>query len=352
MSDRRKIGDGGTLNARVGPLDHTGLELAIDDDPATLAAIREDAAATTLPADLRAAVRTYESEIGERGEFLWRWLYQVAELVTLPCVPAEHVRTVSEIKTLLAMYNVLLDDLAEKHDDSETFWELAAVAIPGSRPDWDRPDVDARYAEVAREVWSLVEAKLVGAPRHDEFRDVFTFDLRQAIDAMDHSRLQGRQPELATLIETWEYDSHNVMFYAAVDVDLMYSPAFDSSDLGALREIVHDCQRMWRIGNWVVTWERELAERDFSAGPIVAAVQEGILTRELLAELEAGAVDPDAVADRIRGSNVEAAFLADWQRRHDELRDRTVSVGSVDVDALIGAMETLLQYHLASRGFR
>lgn len=333
------------------PNDET-TDLEIEDDPAKLAACRAEVETVDLPADLQALVDTYESVLGDRGGFLWQWLYRVFQSVTLSCVPDERVETVSEIKTILAMYNVLLDDLAERHDDPGTFWELATVAYPDREPDWDRGDVDSGHATVAREVWATIEAKLATAPRHEEFREVFEFDLRQAVNAMDYSQIQDGTPELANLTETWEYDSHNIMLYALFDVDLMYAPSFSTADLGPLRELVYTCQQLWRIGNWVVTWEREVAEHDFSAAPIVAAIEEGAITRSLLAELEAGQVEPETVVERIRRSNVERAFLADWQRRRDRLRERSFGVESFDVDGLIDGMETLLRYHLASRGRR
>lgn len=328
------------------------IQLDIDDDPAELAKLRDEVSETDLPPDLQSLVDTYEMTLDDRGGFLWQWLYRVFQSVTLSCVPDEEVETVSEIKTIMAMYNVLLDDLAEKHDDPGTFWELANVAYPDREPDWDRSDIDAGYMEVGREVWGTIESKLEAAPRHAEFREAFDFDLRQAINAMDYSRMQDGLPEMANLTETWEYDSHNIMLYALFDVDLMYSPEFSKADFGPLRELVYTCQQMWRIGNWVVTWEREVAEHDFTAAPIVAAVEEGAITWTLLADLEAGTVEPDAVIERIDRTDIENAFLADWQRRRDELRERSFGVKSFDVDALIDGMESLLRFHLSSRGRR
>lgn len=326
--------------------------LDVDRDPTTMAEIRERVEETTLPEDLQALVDCYEDALGVRNGFLWQWLYRVFDAVTLSCVPDEDVSTVCEIKTIMAMYNVLLDDLAEKHDDTETFWELSNAVVPGRETDWDRPDIDRKYARVGEEVWTVIEEKLRNAPRHDEFRTPFEFDMRQAINAMDYSWLELAHPELANLTETWEYDSHNIMLYALVDVDLMYAPNFDTADLGVLREIVYTFQQLWRIGNWVVTWEREIAEHDYGAAIIVAALKEGVITPDLLEQLEAGEVTPEAVTGPINQTDIEEAFLADWQRRRDHLRERTFDVNSFDVDALIDGIESLLQHHLASRGHR
>lgn len=305
---------------------------------------------TELPEDLQAVVDTYQETLDDRNVHQWKWLYVIFGEVTLSCVPDEHERTVRELKTMLSMYNVLLDDLAEEYRDSETFWELAKVCHPEADPNWDRSDIDGAYADVAREVWSAVQAKFQRAPRREEFVEQFEFEFRQAMEAMDYSRLAMDYDGMANLTETWLYGPHNMMIHAFGDVDLMFSPSFSRDDYDVVRETMLTFQEMWRISNWVATWEREVRECDFSAGVVVAALEKGVVTRDVLDELEAGRIDPEFVIDRIEDAGIEESFLADWQERRDRLRARDFDAETVDVDAFIDGMELQMKCRLASRG--
>jgi len=305
---------------------------------------------TELPEELRGIVDTYQRTLGDRNVHQWTWLYVIFGEVTLSCVPDENAETVRELKTLLSMYNVLLDDLAEEYDDSTTFWELAKVCYPGSDPNWDHPDIDREYAAVGEEVWTAIEAKFDRAPRYDEFAEQFEFEFRQAMESMEYSRLTMDYEGIANLTETWLYGPHNMMIHAFGDVDLMFSPSFSREDYGEVREAMLTFQQMWRISNWVATWEREVRECDYSAGVVVAALEAGVVDRDMLDELEAGELDPAYVIERIRAAGIEEQFLADWQRRRDELRDRDFDVETVDLDAFIDGMNLQMKCRLASRG--
>jgi hypothetical protein len=252
----------------------------------------------------------------------------------------------------MTMYDTLLDDLSEKHDDLDTFWEIAKAVLPRSEPDWDRDDLNQEYLDVGEKVWNTIQRKLEKAPRYEEFEEQFHFDMRQAVNAMDYSRVALRNPGLSNLTEAWHHSPHNMMMYGFVDVDLMFSPEFDRADMRPLREVVDELQHMWRIGNWVITWERELEERDYTAGIVVAARETGILDQETIGKLDAREISAKEVADRINETEIEESFIADWERRRQRSRLRADEIDSLDLDAYIDGMEFLMQNHLATRGHR
>lgn len=325
-------------------------ELDLDCDEVTAEQTLRRIEETDLPDDLRAIVDAYQETLGDRNVHQWKWLYVIFGEVTLSCVPERHMETVRELKTMLSMYNVLLDDLAEEYHDSDTFWELAKVSHPGADPNWDRPDIDRKYAEVGEEVWAACEEKFERAPRYDEFVEQFQFEFRQAMDSMDYSRLAMDYDGMANLTETWMYGPHNVMTHAFGDVDLMFSPSFSREDYEVVRESMLTFQRMWRISNWVATWEREIKEHDYSAGVVVSALESGVVTRDMLDRLEAGELEPKYIIERIKAAGIEERFLADWQRRRDELRACDFDTDTVDLDAYIDGMDLQMKCRLASRG--
>lgn len=314
--------------------------------------IMAEARTTDLPEDLAFLVDYYDDVIGDRTEFLTRWLFYLFEELELSCVPDEHSVLACEIKTTMTMYDTLLDDLSEKHDDLDTFWEIAKAVLPRSEPDWERDDLDSAYLDVAEKVWNTIDRKLREAPRYDEFDEQFHFDMRQAVNAMDYSRVALRNPELSNMTEAWHHSPHNMMMFGFVDVDLMFSPEFDRGDLRPLREVVTELQHMWRIGNWVITWERELEERDYTAGIVTAARQRGVVDQETIDALDAHEITADEVAARINQTEIEESFIADWDRRRRQARARADEFDSIDLDAYVDGMEFLMQNHLATRGHR
>ena len=49
---------------------------------------------------------------------------------------------------------------------------------------------------------------------------------------------------------------------------------------------------------------------------------------------------------------VEEAFLAEWDDRHAAVSSRDYDVETVDTDQFLRGMETVMEYHLASRGMK
>ena len=327
-------------------------DLGLDYDERTGDRIVERVAATELPESLERLV-TGDGVLGDRGLFTWKWIYHIfGETLTLPTVPAEYRETAQEVKFLSGTYITLMDDLAEKHGDRETFWEFAKVAYPGSDPEWGRDGVRTDYAEGVRAVWTALRDRLVDAPRYEKFREAFLFDLRAAVHAMDFSRLSGEYTGFGNRTETWKYETAAIGMYATVGADLMYSPTFPADDYAAFRELTAELQRLWRLGNWAITWRREIEEYDFSAAVIVEALQQGIVSERDLDRLERGEVSPERIVARIEAAGIGKRCLADWKRRRDRLRRRKFDLESMDSDTLIDKMEQLMMSHLATEGNR
>jgi len=302
---------------------------------------------TELPERVATLADEYDRVFGERDRFLWRWIYSLFPEFTLSSVAPAHASHVRTQKTVLTMFVTVLDDLVENRGDRRTFEEARRLVDDPAAVDPARASVtDEQFAFIER-VWRTFEAGLAEAPRSEEFADVLAYDLRQTMNAMDYSAVVNENPRIANLSGARRYGAHNMVMFPYADVDLMYSPGFDIAEFGELRDLIWDLQEMARIGNWLTTWEREVREGDYTAGIVVLAMQEGVVSPEALR-----AADETAVIEAIKERNLEQRFRDRWADRYRSVRDQEFDAETVDLDGLVEGMETVFEYHVASRGYK
>lgn len=302
-----------------------------------------------LPEQVRAAADRYDQVVGDRDRFLWKWIHNLFEEFTLSSVACDAESTARNQKTLLTIFVTTLDDLAELQGDTPTFER--ARRIPFQRTG-DIPEAgDTGNEEILNflvELWAEITAELEMAPRYEEFESIFEYDFRQTINAMDYSRVLNQTPRMANRAEAERYDAYNMSMFPYACIDLMYSPQFRRRELGALRSLLCELQQMARIGNWLTTWERELAEGDVSSGIVVCALNRGVIRP---AEIDgADEATVDRLIDRIKSHGIESEFTREWEIRCRAVRKRTGELESIDVQAIINGLETVMNHHLASDG--
>lgn len=300
-----------------------------------------------LPESVALIADDYDRSIGVRDRFLWKWIYALLPAFTLDCVDPDAAAAVREQKTVLTVFVTTLDDLAEHERDEVTFEEARKLPIPQRTVDWSDPAVDAETLEFLSRVWSAFEERFRAAPRYDAFAELFRYDLRGTVSAIDYSLLVSEHPAMANLEGSYRNTLHNMVMFPYADVDLAHSTGFETADLSALRRTIWDLERMARIGNWVSTWEREVRDGDYSSGILVAALDEGIVTPD-----ELGNTDPNRLVERIGAAGIETRFLEEWEALYDRARHRGPSARSVDLDAFTRGMSTVMRYHLAARGYK
>lgn len=308
---------------------------------------RREVVETELPPAVAELSEEYDRRVGDRDRYLWKWIHNLFDAFTLSCVPEGRRESVKTTKTVLTMFVTVLDDLADRRRDGATFAQARRVPYAPGAVDPETPGVDGELVRFVRRLWDAVETRLLDAPRRGEFDDLLAFDLRAVIAAMDYARVLNDTPSMANLEGTRHYGPHNMTMFPYADVDLMYSPGFDAGELGALRALVWDLQRMARIGNWVTTWRRELREDDYSAGVVVAALERGLFDPRAGCGRSA-----DEAAATIEAHGLDREFLREWRRRFDAVRRRSVDVATVDTDRLIDGMRTVMEHHLASDGYK
>lgn len=309
------------------------------DDVARITAVRS----TALPESIDELAAEYDRRVGDRERFLWKWIHNLFDAFTLPCVPGEHVERVKETKTALTMFVTVLDDLADRHGDCATFEQARRIPHAPETVRRNAPGVDADVVEFAETVWSQVTTGVTAAPDHEGYADLFRFDARQVLDAMEYGYVLNENPQMANIAESRHFGPFNMVMFPYADVDLMWSPSFDRAELGNLRSLLLELQSMARIGNWVTTWERELYEDDYTAGVVVDALERGVVTLD---------DTPGEAVEAIHEHDVDGRFEAEWAARYADVLGADHGIESFDADELVRGMHTVMDHHLASAGHK
>ena len=287
------------------------------------------------------------ARVGRRNPYLWRWCRQAVRVTTLSCVDPGLREAAGDVKTLGVMFDVMLDDVADRGGDDTLLEELLGLPL-GRTPDFGRcPPADRTYGEFTRNLWQEIAARCAEFPRFAEFSRLLRFDYLQLCNVMRYSHLLNGRLELLNLSEHDLYTPHNMHIMICSTIDLMCSPTFRLAELGRLREIVWQAQWMGRIGNLVTTWQRELGEHDFTSGVYARAVMLGDVTVD---DLVSG--DRSRVEQAILRGRHEEHFLDRWRQHREFLFSPETRLESVDIGAFAAGFERLICLHLGSRGYK
>ena len=296
----------------------------------------------------------YEERVGIRDTYVWKWFRYCFTFGTLDCVPDRRLEYVATHKSVLSMYITLIDDLSEVQADKASFREAKKIPFDHMTADTSDADVDSEYLEFMQEVWETVERLFEEAPRESEFRDLFEFDFKQTLHGMEYEYLVNDSMEITNEEELMDYTQHNMMILPAVDVDMMYSPAFDRRETHVVRKTAYRCQRLARMSNWLSTWERELEEGDFSSPLFTEAVEKGVVSIdefESFDESDSTGSATELVA-AVRDAGIEQDLEDRWQTQHSRLRSELPEADSVDLESYLDAFDTVYDYHMASKGLK
>ncbi|MBI3469017.1 MAG: hypothetical protein HY000_38935 [Planctomycetes bacterium] len=288
------------------------------------------------------------ARVGRRNPYLWTWVRQAVEVTTLPCVRADLRDELCDTKALGVMFDVMLDDVADRGGGSALLEALLLLPLGVAAPDLSQFSMDQQaYAELACALWGEIQARARRCPCFEAYADLLRYDYLQLCNVMRYSHLLNRNLLMLNLAEHDLYTPHNMHIMICATLDLMCAPAFDRSELGKLREVVWHAQCMGRIGNLVTTWQRELGEGDFTSGVYARAVSCGEITA---ADLRAG--DSTRIEAVILEGGHEAYFWGRWAKHRRLLLSRGRSLRSFDVRKFLAGFERLICLHLGSRGYK
>jgi hypothetical protein len=301
--------------------------------------------ATKLSRPLAGWVEGY-AQVGHRDPFLWTWARRGVEITRLTCVEPSLEDEVGDTKVLGVMLDVMLDDVAD-HQKDLAFLEhlLNLLETGGQELSGSLLPNQRAYARFTIDIWNEIQRRVRAFPRHAEFAELLQFDYRQLFNVMRFSRLMNEYPEMFNLVEHDLYLPHNMHMMVSSTMDMMCSPRFDRSEMGAVREAVWKGQCMGRIGNMTTTWQREIGEDDFTSGVFARALACGDLK---VTDLWSG--NREYIESVIRGRKHEEHFLERWQTYRREILALASRCRSVDLNQLVDGLQKLICLHLGSRG--
>lgn len=288
------------------------------------------------------------AEVGHRNVYLWKWCRQGVEITTLGCVAPEFREEVCETRVLGIILDVLMDDVADRHGDAALLDKLTSLSFQGRAPDFSEfPPQERAYAEFTVELWQEIISRASRFPCYPEYARLLEFDYQQLFNVMRYSHLVNENLSLLNLAEHDLYTPHNMHMMISGTLDLMCSPDFNTDELGVLRDLLWHAQCMGRVGNLVTTWERELADGDYSSGVYASAVSCGDVT---LAQLRDG--DREAIRAGVVNGGHESRFLDRWHDHRRYLLDKAPLIRSFDFRENVRGLERLICLHLGSRGYK
>jgi len=86
----------------------------------------EEVQKVKLPSEIQKWVKKYE-KVGKRNEFTFKWIYQVTQAIVFPNTIKKYMKHLWTIKTLIFMFNIILDDAADRIQNKELLEKLVNI---------------------------------------------------------------------------------------------------------------------------------------------------------------------------------------------------------------------------------
>ncbi len=284
------------------------------------------------PNELEVLISAYRRGSSIRSDALFReFLPAGYRLTTLDSVRADRFSAVVLAKVHLGMLITLYDDFADhpRHLNPRLLSRLYGLNLGCDQP---MPGcltaAEKRTFELARYLFDQLDrllARVSFPPHYTQLLPVLRFDLEQFYTANRHAELMTRVPGIRNLTEARQLGPHNMGMVAAGTIDLMATDNFDCAELGRCREVFLLGQRLGRISNLVLTFDRERAEGD--------------ATNEI------------EIASQAGGGSLASCRRALLQEFSEKLvQVRAAKIGSFGVDSYAGGLLALHGLHRSFQG--
>ena len=298
-----------------------------------------------LPAELQKWVKEYE-KVGERDEFIWKWIYNLNQIITFSSVEEQLRESLLEVKTsVLIILDVLLNDVADNLKNQFLLDKLIeTIIVKKNKTPSGLNQEEGNYFLLVNKFWKHTLHRIECYPRYKELNEIFNHDVFQLLASNKHDYLIVKYKYFINETENWLYPPCTMGGMVCGTIDILCSPKFDIRELGAVREVMWEAQKMARIGNWVSTWEREIDEDDFTSEVFMYAVNYGLLKVD---DLERK--NKVRIIEKIRNSRVEKDVLSMWEKSYAKINKLGKKIKTVEVEKFLEGLEKLLILQLISK---
>ena len=300
-----------------------------------------------IPLELQEWIKEYK-KVGERKEFTWKLFLKARQEIDYLSVPKIYQKSLQEIKLLLTIFVVLLDDVVDQDRNQKLLNELLKIPFNKKYIEADRlNEKEKEYLKFSIKVWHRMNLLMTGYPKYKEFKSIFEYDIKQMLNAMEYNNLVNKNYCLINRTEYWLYSPHTLQFIITAVFDLMCFSKFNIYKLSVIRELVWNAQKMTRIGNCVSTWEREIEESDFTGGVFVYAI-----SSEILSPKEIMHPNKSKIIKKIKESKIENELLKEWQNCYRNIFNLRKKIKIVNIQNFLYALENLLIFEMISRKYK
>ena len=287
--------------------------------------------AIKLPPKLQKLVKEYE-KVGDRDSFIWKWSYKVAQIITFPNVPKIYYNSLYITKFLMILFIVLLDDVADKLQNKILLEEILKIPFneKGIKLNY-LTSKEKKYLKLTKKVWCTLSKTIKVYPSYKRFSSIIEYDINQILNGMNYAYLLNQYLDMSNEMESQIYLSHNTPAILSYMIDLTCLSNFNIKYLGFVRKIGWYTQLMTRISNWVATWEREIAERDYTSGIF-------IYTNNEFQDIK-----------KIKKLKIEKKLLKQWEQFYNRIKILKSKNKTINIGKILEKIEKLTILHLISK---
>ncbi len=285
--------------------------------------------------ELQKWIQGYE-KVGRREGFTWKLLLNKSSKVNYISAPKIYKESFLEVKFLIAMFIILLDDVADVSQNKKLLNELLKIPFRKAHIKSDKLNKKEKaYLNFTLKVWRRIEKIIRKYPGYGKLKEVFEYDVNQIMNAIEYDHLVHDNRYLINKTEFWLYPPQTMQCITGVSIDLMLSRSH--SELSVIRKVAWESNKMARMGNWISTWEEEIKNNDFSSGVFAIAVDSNILTAEELTKNNAR-----EIIGKIKKSKIENILLKEWEDSYQRIFKLREKIKTINVPKLLSGLEELL----------
>lgn len=274
-----------------------------------------------------------------RTFYIWQLSQAGLQLLSLKLPNTEFLKS-NSLKCYVSFLGILLDDICDLGRD-KTVLDQCILALKGNI----NPENIELYQLIA-DTWAMIENEMKQTPNYEFVKPAFNDAYQKWIDSLEYCIWLGEAPRFE---EKWEKRleviAQTSLIYLVGIIDLSFIPNLSAQQLSSAIQVFLRTQKMVQLSNWTTTWERELAQRDFTSGIFSIALENGWVDWDSLMN-EA----PEKVAEKIRSSPAESYLWNEWERLRVESLQFVQQAQLLSLDGYVDGFSAFMYLELAHTG--